>query len=129
MAARSALRIAATDRAGCRGHPGLRGGLRGGPVRRIGPQGEDQDVELLQLVLLLHGRVDAPCSDGGGVHPGQRRVGFGSRHPDHRHGDIGGVLRRRLQDVPALGALRQPVYSPCAGGGCRREEEEAAHGL
>lgn len=128
VAARGAVRGAAAERDRRWRNPAMRGGLRRGPVRRVGPQGEDEDVELLQLVLLLHGGVDTARCDGGRLHPRQRRVGMGTGRADDCNGNISRVLRRGLPDVPKVGAFREPVHSAGAGcGGCS-EEEKGGHG-
>lgn len=93
MAARCALCVAAAKRGGRRRYPSMRGGVRRGPVRRVQPEGEDEDVELLQLVLLLHGLVDAGGGDSDRVCAGQHRLGVGAGNPHRGHGSVSGVVR------------------------------------
>lgn len=49
-------------------NPSVRGGVRRRPIRRDRPQAKDKDVEVLQLVLLLHGSIHAGRRHGGGVY-------------------------------------------------------------
>ncbi|KAM0878211.1 hypothetical protein ACQ4PT_035015 [Festuca glaucescens] len=122
-AASRALPVAALHRARVRRHPAVRGGVRRGPVRRgwEAPRWR-AEVELLQLLLLHHGARRAAGTDGGGVHPGERRLGLGVRDPGHRHVRLRAVVRGRVPSLRQGQARRKPLRE--AGPRHRRGDQE-----
>lgn len=63
-----------------RRHPPLRGHLRRRPVRHVPLRRGQAQLELLQPLLLQHGAGHAHRPHHRRLHPGQRRLGLGTRH-------------------------------------------------
>lgn len=128
MADRGPIRLSPPRRIRGRRHKALRGRFWRRAIWGSQRKGTGKNLEILQLVLFLHGRVDAGGGDGCSLCAGQRWLGMGIRNSDCGNGDLVYIVRGWISDVQDGEAGWKPVHEVGAGSGGGGEEEEVEGG-